>query len=65
MGIFSVDHNNINLDHTNYDEDDPKAITRIGILAWYIKFENCKALKKELHEELMLIAWHPRRWWNF
>ena len=58
MGIFSVDHNNINLDHTNYDEDNPKAITCIGNLAWYIRFENCKALKKELHEELMLIAWH-------
>ena len=24
-----------------------------------------KALKKELNEELMLIAWFPRKWWNF
>ena len=20
---------------------------------------------KELNKELMLVAWHPRRWWNF
>ena len=24
-----------------------------------------KGLKKELNEELMLIAWFPRKWWNF
>ena len=24
-----------------------------------------KALKKELDEQLMLILWHSRRWWNF
>ena len=24
-----------------------------------------KALKKELNEELIPIAWHPKRWWNF
>ena len=27
---------NINLDNTNYDEDDPKTITHIRHLAWYI-----------------------------
>ena len=34
-------------------------------MAWYIKFEKRKALKKELNEELMLIAWDPRKLWNF
>ena len=29
----------------------------------HIKFEKRKALKKS--EELMQIAWHPSRWWNF
>ena len=24
-----------------------------------------KELKKELNEELMPIAWHPKKWWNF
>ena len=24
-----------------------------------------QALKKKISEELMPIAWHPERWWNF
>ena len=24
-----------------------------------------KELKKELNEELMPKAWHPKKWWNF
>ena len=24
-----------------------------------------KALKTKINEELMPIAWHPKRWWNF
>ena len=37
-------------------------------MAWHIKFKKRKALKEELTElnkELMLTAWHPRRWCNF
>ena len=34
-----------------------------GFLAWHIKFEKRKALKK-INEELMGKAWHPKRWWN-
>ena len=63
MGILNIDLNNINVDN-NFDEDDPDTIILIRLLAWYIKFDKRKALKKELHEKLMLIAWHPKRWWN-
>ena len=31
----------------------------------HIKFKKCKALKKELNEELMPAAWHPNRWWDW
>ena len=48
MGLLSVDLNNINLDDTNYDEDYPETI-HIRYLAWHIKFEKRKALKKELN----------------
>ena len=65
MGILSIDLNNINLDDTNYDVDDLETIIHIRLLAWYIKFAKRKALKKELNEELMLLAWHPRRWRSF
>ena len=29
------------------------------------KFKKHKALKKNMSKELMPIAWHPKRWWNF
>ena len=45
MGILNVDLNNINLDDTNYDEDDADAIILVRLLAWHIKFEKTKHLK--------------------
>ena len=62
MGILNTGLNNINLDDTNYDKDDPEAIIHIRFLAWHIKF---KKRKKKISEEIMPIAWHPKRWWNF
>ena len=46
MGILSVDPNNINLGNVNFDENDPKNVILIRLLAWRIKFEKRKALKK-------------------
>ena len=65
MGILYIRLNNINVDDINYDAYDPDTNILVRLLAWHIKFENCKALKKELNEELMEIAWHPKRCWNF
>ena len=65
MGILSAGLNNINVDDTNYDKDDLENMIYIRLLAWHIKFEKRKALKKDINEELMLVAWHPKRWWNF
>ena len=31
------------------------------LLAWHTKFEKHTALKKEL----MPVAWHPNRWWDW
>ena len=62
MGILNTGLNNINLDDTNYDKDDPEAIIHITFLAWHIKF---KKRKKKISEETMPMAWHPKRWWNF
>ena len=55
MGILNMDLNNINIDN-NFDEDDPDAIILIRLLAWHIKFEKCKELRKRISEELMPIA---------
>ena len=46
MGILNIDLNNVNLDN-NFDEDDPDTIIIIRLLAWHIKFEKRKALKKK------------------
>ena len=54
MSILSVDLNNINLNDTNHNEDDPKAIIHARRLSKHSKFNNCKALKKGLNKELML-----------
>ena len=46
MGILSIDLKNIDLDDTNYDKRDPKTIIQIRLLAWHIKFQKHKTLKK-------------------
>ena len=45
MRILSTYLNNINLDN-NFDEDDPDTIILVRLLAWHIKFEKRRTLKK-------------------
>ena len=47
MGILNIDLNNINLDDTNYDEDDPDTIILIRLLASHTKFEKGKGKEKD------------------
>ena len=42
MDIFNIDLNNISLDDTNHDEDDPDTIIFIRLLAWNINLKNAK-----------------------
>ena len=65
MSFLSVNLNNITLDDTNCEEDDPDVIINVRLLAWQIKFEKHKELKIELSEELMPVVWHPNRWWDW
>ena len=62
--ITNIDPNIINLDE-NFDEEDPNTIILIRLLGWHTKFEKRKEPTKELNEELMLVAWHPKRWWDW
>ena len=48
MVILNIDLNDINLDDTNYNEDDGVTIIHIRLLAWYIKFEKRKTLRKRV-----------------
>ena len=61
MGILNIELNCINLDDNNFNEDDCSAIIHVRLLAWRTKFEKCKALEKELNEELMPVGWYPNR----
>ena len=45
MEILNINLNNINLDN-NFDEHDPHIIILIRLLAWHIKFEKHKAVRK-------------------
>ena len=48
MGILNIDLNCISLDDNNFDEDDSGTIIHVRLLAWHIKFEKHKALKKRI-----------------
>ena len=66
MGILGLDLDKINLqDDNNFCEEDPEAIIHVRILAWQNKFEKRKLLKKDINKELMPVAWHPTRWWDW
>ena len=46
MGSLNIDLNNINLDDTNHEEDDPNTIILIRLMARHIKFKKTQILKK-------------------
>ena len=63
MGVLIVNLKNIYFDN-NFDKDNPDTLILVRLLAWHSKVINAKYLKKK-SEELVLIAWHPKRWCNF
>ena len=34
------------------------------IIEWYKRYKKLRAQKAKIKEELLLIAWHPSRWWE-
>ena len=64
MVISDIDFNNTNLDN-NFDKYDPDTIIILRHLDLHIKLETRNAHKNLISEELMPIAWFPKRWWNF
>ena len=65
MGILSVDLNNINLNDANVDEDYPESIIHVKPMAWRNRYKQRKSCKKDISQELMPVAWHPARWWDW
>ena len=46
MGVLNIDLNNINLDDTNFDEDDPDTIILVRFWLGILNLKNVKHLKK-------------------
>ena len=65
MGNLDTNLTKINSDDTNNDKDDPEMIFNNTFLAWRFKFQERETLKKDLCEELILIARYSRIWSNF
>ena len=34
-------------------------------MAWWNRFKQHKAFKKEVSKELIPVAWHPTSWWDW
>ena len=56
---------NINLDDDNFDVDDPETIIHVRLMTWCNRYKQLKACKKEKNKELMPIAQHPKRSWEW
>ena len=46
MGILSVDLDKINLGDINFDEDDPKTVIHVRVMAWHYRYKQHKSCKK-------------------
>ena len=46
-------------DDDDYDDDDD------DFFKWYDGYKKRKAQKASIKEDLMPIAWHPSRWWDW
>ena len=44
--------------HEAFDDDDE-------LITWCDAYIKCKTQKAKIKEELMPVAWHPDRWWNW
>ena len=56
MSILNTNLNNINLEDTNYDQDDPDTIISIRFLVRHIKFEKRKEFKKMISVNANCVA---------
>ena len=50
-------------DDDYFDDDDDDDDDEI--IGWHDGYKKCKAQKAKTKKELMPIAWHPSRWWDW
>ena len=59
MWMWYDDYYDDDGDHWDNDDDEDK------FFEWYDGYKKRKAQKASIKEELMPIAWHPSRWWDW
>ena len=42
-----------------------ETVKKSSCALWYKGYQQRKAQKAKIKEELMPVAWHPDRWWNW
>ena len=52
-------------DDSEYCDDDDDDDDEDNFFKWYDGYKKRKAQKASIKEELMPIAWHPSRWWDW
>ena len=45
-------------------QDDDYHCNHNEFIEWYEGYQKRKAQKAQIKKELMLIAWHPSKWWD-
>ena len=41
------------------------AAINFRLMSWYRRYKLCESCKKDMIKELMPVAWHPTRWWDW
>ena len=65
VGFNSINLSIVNIDDDNYNDCDLETINHVGLMACYNRYKQQKARKKKIDEELLPVAWHPTRVWDW
>ena len=60
-----MDVNTIGLNNINLDDNDLEIMIHVRPVAWCNEYKQCKTFEKEFSKDVMLVAWHPTRWWDW
>ena len=68
LNLF-VAREGVDMQYNKYYYDSDYWFTRVMMIIfffkWYDGYKKCKAQKAKIKEELLTIAWHQSRWWDW
>ena len=51
--------------HDNFDEDDPKTIIHVRLMAWCNRQKQLKTCKNEISKDVIAVTWYPTKCQNW